>query len=939
MRDPTENEPSGLPTNGRGPGRWTWATDRGGELAVAALFWFGLHEFAHLRLTAVEWSAVLAAWFALWCAGTLGPWWVLGAVGVAGPGAALSVGNRYLSRPLSGGQEVYLVVGVTVVVALWRVWLAWRVRRGADPLAEPLRVLLVGVAPLVVLLPFFTDRLMGGTDARWYALMLHDFIEQLRGGVFPVFVGQGEFAWNGGVHPFRSAPVYLHVAGLWDFLTARTLNAPALQHLAVLTTGLVGALGFYAAAAALLPTRRWVAAGFAVLYALAPAWLAVLYWNEAYMTFMALAALPAVLYGNARTLLDEGERGYGWLAVGLALVWMCHPPMAVLSTLLTALMQGGSLLLGKSNGRRWLAAARGAALFAGLSAYYFVGMAELPRAPGTARPDALQVAGLILTLAALGNGLRGDRSRWWWLLAPVGAGLAGLGRGPWLPWLLVTSVIVGGLVLARRGRALAGGWVVVGLFVALLAGAGLTQAWVGPEHPARNLETLGIFKDNAAHQWAWFEAVPANLGSHAMYQPGAGLWLIGALLAVAFLRPGALAVKLFLVAASLPLLGLMRLPGASDFLVGFVPNMVAGVVNLPLPIRLMPILAAWLAMGGVVWWATRSEGAGTPWRWRVKTWCLVAAVGGAFLYATPFMRRGWAVTESRTRTENRFRPENAVLERFAYDLLQHPAYLTHGWIAPWLQARVLDHVEQVVIGPDETARRLEESGARRVRLTGKDYPTNPVWLTLSPTLKVESGERLLVRFEFDPKQDYAGWLIMSSELGYREYHLPDAGLPLAFGTGAPNSRVIALGNSGDRVESYRLTFMRERGNTLKGNDDPFGDIVVSRFDPERVAVRVDSLRPYKVTATVPAAGWIETSRVWLPGYTAKLDGKPVELKRSHRGLAMAAAGPGRHELELDYTGTGRLWFALWVSALMWVGWLAWTVRAQLNPRSGHGNGN
>ena len=39
-----------------------------------------------------------------------------------------------------------------------------------------------------------------------------------------------------------------------------------------------------------------------------------------------------------------------------------------------------------------------------------------------------------------------------------------------------------------------------------------------------------------------------------------------------------------------------------------------------------------------------------------------------------------------------------------------------------------------------------------------------------------------------------------------------------------------------------------------GNDDPFVDIVISRFDPERVAVRVDSLRPCKVTATVPAGG-------------------------------------------------------------------------------------
>jgi hypothetical protein len=107
-----------------------------------------------------------------------------------------------------------------------------------------LRVLLVGAAALGVLLPFFTDRLIGGTDARWYATMLHDFVAQLRAGVFPVFIGQGEFAWNGAVHLFRSAPVYMHVAGAWDFLTWRVLNAPALQHLAILTGGASRGLGF-----------------------------------------------------------------------------------------------------------------------------------------------------------------------------------------------------------------------------------------------------------------------------------------------------------------------------------------------------------------------------------------------------------------------------------------------------------------------------------------------------------------------------------------------------------------------------------------------------------------------------------------------------------------------------------------------------------------------
>jgi hypothetical protein len=242
--------------------------------------------------------------------------------------------------------------------------------------------------------------------------------------VFPVFIGQGEFAWNGGVHPFRSAPFYMHLAGLWDLLTMRSLNVLALQHLTVLSSGLVGALGFYAAASALLPARCWLAAVFSALYVVAPAWLGVLYCSDAYMTFMALAVLPAVLYGNARSLLAEDGRGYDWLSLGLGLVWLCHPPIAMLSTLATVLLQGGSLLFGRAPAVRWRSGMIGALVFVGLVAYYFVGMGELPMAPGVGRQDVLQIVGLLAAVAGLSNGLLLSRGRWWLLAVPFGAGLA-----------------------------------------------------------------------------------------------------------------------------------------------------------------------------------------------------------------------------------------------------------------------------------------------------------------------------------------------------------------------------------------------------------------------------------------------------------------------------------------------------------------------------------
>jgi len=67
-------------------------------------------------------------------------------------------------------------------------------------------------AAVAIMAPFFTGNLIGGVDARWYGYMLGDYIEQVRHGRFLVTVGQGPLAWNGSVHLFRSAPVYMAVA-------------------------------------------------------------------------------------------------------------------------------------------------------------------------------------------------------------------------------------------------------------------------------------------------------------------------------------------------------------------------------------------------------------------------------------------------------------------------------------------------------------------------------------------------------------------------------------------------------------------------------------------------------------------------------------------------------------------------------------------------------
>ncbi|MEI8088730.1 MAG: hypothetical protein WCG63_03960 [Opitutaceae bacterium] len=914
------------------------------EMLVGGLVWFGMNELTSLQLNHAEWFGVLLAWFIIWCIGTWiraisGRWYWLGnVVPWLVNGALLYTINSALSHRLSYGQQIYAIVIMNSAALAWRFWLGWRVRCGAEPVAEPLRVLLVAALPLFALAPFFSDQLMGGTDARWYAYMLRDYIDQLRTGVFPVFIGQGEFAWNGGVHLFRSAPFYMSLAGLCDQLTMRSLNALALQHLTVLSTGLLGALGFYAAASALLPARRWLAAIFAALYVTTPAWLGVLYCSDAYMTYMALAVLPALLYGNAKSLLSEDGSGYDWLSLGLGLVWMCHPPMAMIATLATVLLQGGSLIFGRVPVIRWRNGLIGVLVFFGLVAYYFIGMGELPNAPGFGRQDILQIAGFLVALTGLSNALVLARSRWWFLAVLVGAGLASQGSPPWTWWILAMSMILGLLVALQRWRrwVFSGDLACVIMFGALLAGAAIVQGFIGAEYPTRNLSTLTGLSINHSHALDFFRPVRADLSNEGNFQPGPGSWLALLVLAWAFFRRGAVAVKLFFIVGILPFFALVRIPLLSDFLLSYVPNGLVPIISFTMPIRILPMMSAFLLMGGVVYFAALPAGHSNALRHRLLLGLFAATLALGIWQVKFYISRGGAITNSRTRSEDQFRPENFLLERFSYDLLPHPEYLSHGVTDPWLQARILDSHEQVVIGPDETARLMEKTHVEKVRLTAKQDASYPAWIHLAPDIVIKPGERILLRFEFDPKINYAGWLIWTAVHGYREYHLPQSGLALGFGTQTLNSRVISLCNSTDQPAIYHLSMSKESGNSVSGENGFFADVAQSHYDPAEAQIRVDSLQPYRVTTNLPHSGWIETSRVWLPGYAAFLDGQRIEVRASQRGLLMVAVQSGTHQLELRYVGTTKLWIALWVSGLtmlFWVIWRAWIRRARLQSVS------
>jgi len=125
--------------------------------------------------------------------------------------------------------------------------------------------------------PFLHGTYVGTGEAYNYSLSVADAVTQARSGVFPVLVGQSEFAFNGRIHPLRTAPWYCCAACLIDFATSHRLTFWQLQD-ALLTLSIVGAaFSAYASLRLLAGATRRVALFGALLYEFSPGVLSTAY--------------------------------------------------------------------------------------------------------------------------------------------------------------------------------------------------------------------------------------------------------------------------------------------------------------------------------------------------------------------------------------------------------------------------------------------------------------------------------------------------------------------------------------------------------------------------------------------------------------------------------------------------------------------------------------
>jgi hypothetical protein len=315
-----------------------------GAAAIAGWLFFAGEAFAGRRLPAnatvaavAGAAALLALLFRLHASGGRPAVRLLQLAGFSLALLGTGLAARAFGWPGHSVRELaWLAAATGVLIGIFR--LAYFAAGAAWPgqPAEPYRWLLLGGFATALLFSFYRAVTLGAGDAYWYTIMLADFTEQLRAGVFPVWVGQTQYAFNGAVSPLRLAPWFQHAGGLRDLLTWHTLAPVALKNAVIAVNGLAVAFSTYGCLRVVLSRRPGLAAVLAALWLASPGVLAPLFLGDMIMTFMAMVFLPVVVLGCWLVWTRDGFRVRVLLAAGLSGTWLSHTPIALWCSLLAA---------------------------------------------------------------------------------------------------------------------------------------------------------------------------------------------------------------------------------------------------------------------------------------------------------------------------------------------------------------------------------------------------------------------------------------------------------------------------------------------------------------------------------------------------------------------------------------------------------------------------
>ena len=516
----------------------------------------------------------------------------------------------------------------------------------------------------------------------------------------------------------------------------------------------------------------------------------------------------------------------------------------------------------------------------------------------------------------------------------LAVGLAGawVSHAPIALWCTLLAVVVGALVVGRRRqwsadrRRLVSAGIVFGLLGSLpfLSTLAIDNLNTSPANPAVAVDTVRTqFPAN-------FAPIKVDGDLLSTYQVGYGALAALALAVFFWPRRPPRGTWLFVGATLAVAPIVLPVPWLNQAFWTHVPSWFLTINNVWPMQRLFGIWAALMVFtAAVVISDHRLSGSGT-----VGGVCfIVLAAVGLWTWQEGRKLAGIALTSYRpaATAATWLGPQNVVLSRYAYSTFAFvPGYVSHGYMAPLLENRILAHDTLALmtanadraalpVRPDagsEHIPRLVASGL----LTAQQDPGGKFYL-LTPPLPLRAGEHEAVRLQVLEATE-SGLLQFSGPDLYREYLLPDSGLgldhhgpPLAFGALPTSSKVIPLEAARTGQELTARYFpdgysMRKRY--------AFARYWLFRYAPADLPVVVRSWIPYRAETEVAVPAWLETPRIWLKGYRAQVNGRPAAVRRSPENLVMVELPPGRSDVTLTYQAPWWLRLSFWSCAGAWL---------------------
>jgi hypothetical protein len=714
------------------------------------------------------------------------------------------------------------------------------IERNRNPRAEgALRALLVVLVPVWLMRGFLSTLIQGGGDAGWYGAVLADMVAQVRAGVFPVWVGQSAYQFNGSISPVRIAPAFNYLGAFLDTLTLHRLGTVALLNLLLVSIAVAAMATCYLCLRTVLPRARWLALALSALFLACPAVVGLPYNAELYMSWTTLPLIPVIWLATVRSFQAERERGaLLLLGAALGLSWWGHSPIALWSTLLAGCTQAWRVVARRGRGVDWEAAVGAALLFSAIAAYPVGSVLFFPPETG-------------VHLSEVQRALPGT------IVDFIGAGFPGA--------VLPLSTV------GRSEGDIQFGYALWGLLLFCLA------------YEYRSTRTEG---------------------------------------------------RVLLTAAFVLALLLLPIPGLSLILWNIVPAFVRNPTGNWAAPRLYLLMAA-----ATVFAAAVGSAEGLPLDGRRRRW-LALLIGCGCLWsiiqAGNFAAESRVIAISPNAGVDRLSPENLQLTRYSYGMFPRlPSTFTHGVADPRLENHLLskDSLSRIAANGDTA---LSAGKTVKTEAFVKRRHGDSDFIELEHPMSIEPGHSYLIEFSFRHPEYAVGVLQVTGPGLFREYGLPEHGGPGAFGVGGTHTDAIPIWTSAPAAQEFNIRFFPSADITMEHGLHFSEEARLVSFDPEALPVRVDSWIPYSARVTSPSPAWLETPRMYQPGYLASVDGQPALTRKSDDGFVCVAVPAGNSKVTLTYAPPTGLKVLFWVSALAILGSVVLGAAAFLGPATAAG---